>query len=53
MRRGLAAVEAMSNLYQQSHGLYSLSMQNVGPVIKQVLEQWDEKNPPPKIIPDK
>jgi len=50
-RRGLAAVEVMSKLHEQSHGMYSLSIQNVGPTIKKTLEEWDEKNPAPKLIP--
>jgi hypothetical protein len=47
-RRGLAAVGVMSKLYQQ----YDLSIQNVGPIIKKTLEEWDVKNPAPKLIPD-
>jgi hypothetical protein len=49
-RRGLAAVEAMSKLYE-SDNFYRGGSQNVGPFVKKTLDEWDEKNPPPKLIP--
>ena len=52
VKRGLIAIEAMEAHYR-SAGLYTgLNPQNVGPTIKRMLEEWDEKNPPPKLIPD-
>jgi hypothetical protein len=51
MRRGLAAVEEITKIYSQQT-LYGGMPSIVGSSIRKSLEEWDEKNPPPKLIPD-
>ena len=51
-RRGLAAVQAMSEMYESGNFYRGANGQNVGPLVKKTLDEWDEKNPAPKLIPD-
>mgnify|MGYP000968967118 CR=1 FL=1 len=51
-RRGLAAVEAVYKLYESDNFYRGSGSQNVGLLVKKTLDEWDEKNPAPKLIPD-